>query len=165
VSCELYVSYWQAHDGAVPTSDVQLAICHTNNSTCEQYTSFVAALHLMATAQEKDEAREAMQSLSFLFNAFIMMQVSKACNIEHQIMCSSVSCGGLGESHVVHIAVLNPKYYASPLSHNLVCSHLTMALTRSTASLNHLSLLSLTCHFCFSAAPTGRQRDQLSPHP
>jgi len=80
MSCELYVSYWQAHDGAVPTSDVQLAICHTNNSTCEQYTSFVAALHLMATAQEKDEAREAMQSLSFLFNAFIMMQVANEIN-------------------------------------------------------------------------------------
>ncbi|GAX73955.1 hypothetical protein CEUSTIGMA_g1405.t1 [Chlamydomonas eustigma] len=80
LSCQLFSSYWQGHGGLVPDNDIQLAICHSANTTCEDYTSFLSSQRWMSSAQEKDEAREAMQSLSFLFNAFIMMQVANEIN-------------------------------------------------------------------------------------
>ena len=74
-SCQLYSSYWGANGGLVPGS-AQLAICRTTNATCDQYASFTSAQSWLSAAQDKDDNVEAMRSLSFLFNAFIMMQVA-----------------------------------------------------------------------------------------
>ena len=79
-SCQLYSSYWKANGGTVP-SDAQLAICQQApnvTSPCDQYTLFSSAQISMAKSQEANDDVEAMRSLSFLFNAFIMMQVG-AC--------------------------------------------------------------------------------------
>ena len=74
-TCQLYSSYWGANGGLVPGS-AQLAICRTTNATCDQYASFASAQSWLSAAQDKDDNIEAMRSLSFLFNAFIMMQVA-----------------------------------------------------------------------------------------
>ena len=76
-ACQLYSSFWQAHGGQVP-GDAQQAVCMTTNSTapaCDQWAPFQTAQSSMASAQDEDDKAEAMRSLSFLFNAFIMMQV------------------------------------------------------------------------------------------
>jgi hypothetical protein len=76
-SCQLYSSFWQAHGGQVP-DNAQQAVCLSTNATapaCDQYAPFVSAQDSMKNAQEADDGVEAMRSLSFLFNAFIMMQV------------------------------------------------------------------------------------------
>ena len=58
-------------------SDAKLAICQISNATspCDQYSLFSVAQGSMSKAQEANDDVEAMRSLSFLFNAFIMMQV------------------------------------------------------------------------------------------
>ena len=58
-------------------SDAQQAVCQAVNgsATCGQYAPFASAQSQLSTAQDADDAVEAMRSLSFLFNAFIMMQV------------------------------------------------------------------------------------------
>ena len=78
-ACRLFTSYWQSHGGSVPSWDARKAICGEDSGPAEDCSEFIAfdnAAATMHAAYNAVEEHDSRKSLSVLFNAFIMMQVS-----------------------------------------------------------------------------------------